>query len=116
MSTDIGKQKGRMIGLDILRILSMVLITFRHFIGYAGLTDAVEALSVNGILISVLNVLCGSAVNVFVLISGYFLIDSRFKWSRVLRIWGETFFYSVICFAAFGFFCALRREEAEEKS
>lgn len=90
--------KNRMIGLDILRILSMVLITLRHFIGYAGLTELLPFFSANGIAVRILNIFCGSAVNIFVLISGYFLVSSAFKWSRALKIWGETFFYSVVCF------------------
>lgn len=87
-----------MIGLDILRILSMVLITLRHFIGYAELTKILPFLSPNGFVVQFLDIFCGSAVNIFVLISGYFLIGSTFKWSRAIKVWAETFFYSVVCF------------------
>ena len=90
--------KSRMIGLDILRILSMVLITLRHFIGYAELTKILPFLSLNGFAVQILDIFCGSAVNIFVLISGYFLIGSTFKWSRAMKVWAETFFYSVLCF------------------
>ena len=98
MSNSIKKNE-RMIGLDVLRILSMALITFRHFVGYADLTASTAALSFNGLLVRLLDILCGCSVNVFVLISGYFLIGSSFKRERVIKIWAETFFYSVGCFA-----------------
>lgn len=105
MSLTNAKREDRLIGLDILRILSMVLITLRHYIGYAGLSELTDFFSFNGIAVRMLDILSGSAVNIFVLISGYFLIHSGFKWKRAIKIWGETFFYSVVCFAiaiAFG--------------
>ena len=38
------------------------------------------------------------SVNVFVIISGYFLVKSKFKWSKVLKLWLEVFFYSLVLF------------------
>lgn len=35
------------------------------------------------------------AVNCFVLISGYFLVNSKFSWKKVAKLWGETLFYSI---------------------
>lgn len=93
------KKKERLIGLDVLRILSMLLITIRHYIHYSELTALLDCFTVNGVVIRFLDVFCGSAVNIFVLISGYFLSASGFKRKKALMIWGETFFYSVICFA-----------------
>lgn len=92
MSLTNAKREDRLIGLDILRILSMVLITLRHYIGYAGLSELTDFFSFNGIAVRMLDILSGSAVNIFVLISGYFLIHSDFKWKRAIKIWGETFF------------------------
>lgn len=98
MSLINAKQKDRLIGLDILRILSMVFITFRHYIGYAALSELTDFFSFNGIVVRLLDVLSGCSVNIFVLISGYFLVHSSFKWKRAIKIWGETFFYSIGCF------------------
>lgn len=45
------------------------------------------------------------AVNIFVLISGYFLILDNgevFNIRKILKIWGQVFFYSVLIYIAFG--------------
>ena len=38
------------------------------------------------------------AVNCYVLISGYFLIRSKFRWKKVLQLWLETLFYSIFIY------------------
>jgi len=43
-------------------------------------------------------------INCYVLISGYFLIKSEFRFNRIIKIWGETFFYSFfICILIYFF-------------
>lgn len=95
MSTMVKKERN--IGLDILRILSMFLITARHYIGYSEV-EGILGFSANGIIVNVLSAFCVTAANIFVLISGYFLVNSTFKVNRIIRIWAETFFYSVAFF------------------
>lgn len=46
-------------------------------------------------------------VNCYVLISGYFLIKSEFRFNRIIKIWGETFFYSF-------FICILIYSEVQQ--
>ncbi|MBR2244724.1 MAG: acyltransferase [Prevotella sp.] len=36
------------------------------------------------------------AVNLYVLVSGYFLVNAKFKVSRIIRTWVSAFFYSVV--------------------
>ncbi|MBR5321485.1 MAG: acyltransferase [Clostridia bacterium] len=92
-------KKERNIGLDILRILAMFLITARHYLGYSGVIDTIGFSTANGIIANVLSAFTITAPNLFVLISGYFLVNSKFKLNRVIKIWAETFFYSVLFFA-----------------
>lgn len=40
-------------------------------------------------------------VNVFVLISGYFLIDKQFKWKKFIRLALQVFFYSSVIYLLF---------------
>lgn len=44
------------------------------------------------------------SVNVFVLISGYFLVSSKFKAKKVVRLWLEVAFYAVL---TYGLYCIL---------
>lgn len=70
----------RRISLEILRILCMLFIITGHLSGRGEIPQTV--------------VIAPHAVNCFVLISGYFLITSKFKIERVLRVILETIFYT----------------------
>ena len=70
----------RRISLEILRILCMLFIIAGHLSGRGEIPQTI--------------VIAPHAVNCFVLISGYFLITSKFKIERVLRVILETIFYT----------------------
>ena len=73
----------RQISLEILRILCMLFIIVGHVGGRSGIES-----------FSSFATIAPHAVNCFVLISGYFLITSKFKIERVLRVILETIFYT----------------------
>ena len=80
--------------IELLRILSMLMVLVLHCLSSSG---ALEYFS--GIDYWVywwLEALCIIAVDIFVLISGYFMVESRFKMRNVLRIIGGVWIYSVI--------------------
>ena len=91
--------KKREAGIEILRILSMLMIVMFHFIGHGGLAENAEPLSLSYIVCWLIKSFCFVCVNAYVLISGYFMINSKFKISRILTVWLQTFFYSVIIYA-----------------
>ncbi len=91
-------KKERSVGLDILRIFAMFLMTARHYLGYSGVAEIIGFDSFNGILMNIISVLAQSSANIFVLISGYFLVNSKFKVTKIIKIWAETWFYSVVFF------------------
>ena len=74
--------KQRQISLEILRILCMLFIVTGHVSARGGLDSYIT--------------IAPHAVNCFVLISGYFLINSKFKAERFLRTAIETIFYTFI--------------------
>lgn len=88
----------RMVGLDALRAIAMLMIVIWHFfyeaIGstpFPGTTTG----TVNYLLSEFIVVCCSTCVNIFVLISSYFLIDKSFNAARLLRLWFQVVFYSV---------------------
>lgn len=89
---------------ELLRIVAMVLILIHHFCMYAGNDDLPLA---NAIANDVL--MCGGkiGVNVFVIITGYFMVTSRFKVQSFLRVLCEAWFYSFVL----GLLCALGAPE-----
>lgn len=50
-------------------------------------------------LINLIKGICMVAVNCFVLISGYFLVDSKFNWMKVFKFESQILFYSISIFA-----------------
>ncbi len=90
-------------GLDILRVLSMLMVVSWHFLCHGGLVGyALKPVSANWFLGNLLYSASMPAVNCFVLISGYFLCTAQFKAKRVSYVWAQTVFYSVLLYAIFG--------------
>lgn len=96
-------EKKRMANLELLRCVAMMMVVTLHFLGKGGLltggnrtmSDGAVALNGAGYAAWLLEVFCVVAVNVYMLISGYFLCHSSFKLSRLLRLWLQVWFYSV---------------------
>ena len=83
--------------LDLLRILSMLMIVFLHSNSHGGLFYPPESGLDGYVILSwAVEALCIVSVNVFVLISGYFLCEQSFRLSRVVRLIIQTVFYSWI--------------------
>lgn len=87
-------KKERYSNFELLRIISMLLILSYHFSLYGGWTFS-NTMSVNRAFILFLSLGGKLGVNIFVLISGYFLVNSRFKLQRLLKVVAAVFFYSV---------------------
>ena len=87
---------GRQPNFEILRVLAMVMIVTWHFllhaIGSQSFTGTVGTF--NYVVRQFLYILCSSCVNLFVLVSGYFMIEKPFNWRRMGRLWLEVVFYA----------------------
>ena len=80
-------------GIDLLRIVSMLMVTILHLSGHGGFQGTPE----NGAvfyLLSFFIVLCYGAVDIFALISGFVMYGTRAKYSRLVSLWFQVFFYS----------------------
>ncbi|MDR0914089.1 MAG: acyltransferase [Oscillospiraceae bacterium] len=91
-------KKARQTNLELLRTIAMFLIVLWHGLNTGILNDN-NLISDN--LLALFLALAIVSTNCYVLISGYFLIDSKFKIKNVLSIWFKTLFYSVTIFALF---------------
>lgn len=107
-----GSMMDRSIGMDLLRVICMLLVVGTHFYGHGGLVNGtLVAGEVNWVAGNVIYALTIVAVNCFVLLSGYFQCTSRFKLKRVLSVWVQVIFYSVALFIAAPVVCRLFGEE-----
>lgn len=79
---------------ELLRIISIACIILYHSVWHSGV--GYLGLSFNKVLVDFLDMLGQLGVNCFMLISGYFLLESKFKWVKVIKISLEASFY--ICF------------------
>lgn len=97
ISSEEPMNKKRMANMELLRILSMMLVIVLHFLGKSGvLTPLTEqTLSARGITAWILESFAIVAVNVYMLISGYFLAESTFRGKRLVDLVAQLLFYSV---------------------
>lgn len=89
--------KTRNTNLDLLRIVSMLLIVFLHSIDHSGVLENAENCG-SGMYFYVrfTYMLCQVCVNLFVMLSGYFLVTSKFRLKKLVTLWMEAAFYAVV--------------------
>lgn len=100
--------KKRDCGIELLRIILMIMILILHFCEKPGF-DAIDYFDKKiQYTCWVLEAFCIVAVNCFVLITGYFLIKSECKIKKVIKLWKQVLFYTLTFLLIFKFF--LKRE------
>lgn len=97
MNYDIGlKQSGsRNVGVDLLRIIAMLMIVILHCLGHGGILHNTPEFSIQNHAAWFLEIACFGGVNIFALITGYVSIDTTHRWGRIIALWLNVFVYSV---------------------
>lgn len=93
-----GRERGkRQLNYELLRIIAMLMVITLHYLSHTRmlLTPGGEG-GGKQILGMLLESFCIVAVNVYVLISGYFLVEAGFKVKRVLILICQVLFYAVL--------------------
>lgn len=83
-------------GIDLLRILAMFMVVNLHVLGHGGVLGGVQLGSVRYMVAWFLEASTLCAVNVYALISGYVGGTSKFRFSRLLGLWLQVVFYTVL--------------------
>ena len=102
--TKTDKQDFRKSNIELLRIVAMVMIVAHHYAYHGGFAFPKNELSINRFWIQL--ILSGGTigVDVFVLISGFFLVSSEhIRINKIIRTWAQLLFYSFILFFCFVF-------------
>ena len=89
------KAKERDMNFELLRIISMILIVGSHYIVHGKILENVEIFSTNYFIAEFIRVFTRVAVNLYVLITGYYMINSKAKVKKVFNLWTIIEFYSV---------------------
>lgn len=88
--------KRREANFELLRIVAMLMIITLHYLDKGGILPGPEdTFSGTGYLAWALEALCVCSVNVYVLISAYFLADKEYQPMRAVKIWRQVLFYSL---------------------
>ncbi len=102
--------KKRQLNYELLRVIAMLMIVCLHYLSKGGLLgDPARAdMNATGYAVWLVEAFCLVAVNVYVLISGYFGVDAqeplfggakitlRGVLGRPFKIWKQVFFYSML--------------------
>jgi len=99
-----GKTSSRSSTLELLRIIAMVMIVAHHFALHSGFQFDPSDYSLSRFWLRMLLMGGKIGVNVFVLISGYFLIENTqriFNLNKCVKLWREILFYALIIFGIF---------------
>ena len=95
----------RLANIELLRILAMLMVVMLHYLGKGGLLPSINLrMDMTGYAAWILETLSIVAVNVYVLISGYFLVESEFKPGKILKLILQVLFYTfLVTILAFSF-------------
>lgn len=107
MNNNVLPSKRRNSSIELLRIISMVMIMFYHFAIHGHFDFATASVSVSRLWLNFISMGGKIGVDLFVLISGYYLISDTksLNFKKILKLWGQVFFYSVVIYVltcAFG--------------
>ena len=91
------KCSNRNCSFDVLRIICMMMIVTLHFLSHGNMLNFFSKGEVSYYIIALIRTLCICSVNVFVLITGFFMINKEgINFRRLLSIIFSVFFYSWI--------------------
>ena len=107
------QDKKRETNLELLRIIAMLMVISLHYLDKGNTLVEIGKITfknwnlANELTAWALEVLCYGAVNLYIMISGYFLINARARMEKPFKMVIQVLFYSVGIFLIFlmDFFC-----------
>lgn len=90
-------QAKRDVHFEFMRFKAMAMIVVLHYLNKGGILQPIaQNTSVQNILFWLLEAFCIVAVNVYVLISGYFLVESEWKPMKIGKLIAQILFYTLL--------------------
>ena len=83
-------------GIDLLRIVSMLMIVALHVLGHGGILDTTMGLTLNCEVAWFLEIACFCSLNCYALISGYVAYNSKRKLRNFVYLWLQVVFFCLI--------------------
>ena len=101
-SNEICLNEVRSSNIELLRIIAMFMVVLGHYYVKGGFPDD-SLMSLSKLAMQFLGSWSKIAVDIFVIISGYFLVSQKFRWRKLLKFLSCTYFWSLatLCFVLF---------------
>lgn len=91
-------------GIDLLRIVSMIMIPVLHTLGHGGILENSTKLSIHNEIAWLLEIASYCAVNCYALISGYVGYGKKQKYCNIIYLYFQVIFYTLLTTAVFIFY------------
>ena len=91
-------------GIDLLRIIAMLMVIVLHIMRRGGALHAASMLSVKYEIGWLLEIMTFCAVNCYALISGYVNVTLKYKYSNIIKLWLQVFFLTILITIVFAIF------------
>lgn len=104
MDTAMPAKTERNAGLDLLRMVSMLLVVILHLLGRGGVLAAIQPFTATYKLAWLLESAAYCAVDCYALLTGYLLLRSRCRPGSLIGLWMQVFCYSAGITALFAIF------------
>ena len=85
--------------IELLRIVAMLMVIWGHYYLKGGFPDD-SSMSASKLLMQFLGSWSKIAVDIFVIISGYFLVTQKFRWNKLVKFSCCTYFWSLATLGA----------------
>ena len=96
-------KKDRRSGLELLRIIAMLLIVFGHFYGQSEMMRYIDPHSVTNIIVLIFGNASRISVNLFLIIAVWFMVEREFQAERLINTWLTVLVWSIISSIVAGF-------------
>ena len=93
---DTPKKRERNYGIDLLRLVAMLMVVTLHVLGYGGVLDSITPFTLKSEVFWSLEILCFGAVNIYAIISGIVGYKSRHRSSGLIYTCLQVLFLSVV--------------------
>lgn len=93
-----GVVKQRDSNIELLRVVAMLMIILHHYCLNSGIQELIDVnhLTANAVLLQLMSVGGKLGINVFFLISGYYLYYCNFKALHIVKMLAEVIFYTLL--------------------
>ena len=101
---EIATESRRNLGIELFRIVAMLLIVLLHVLGQGGVSAGTDYPSTNYKIVWLLRTLAYCSVNCYALISGFVGVHSRFRFRKIVYLWLEVAFITISTTVIFSVF------------